>query len=118
MKHVIALSLCLTAAPAFAQDSDAPSLIERGAQMFLEGLMKEMEPALGELEKVGPSLRSFAQEMGPALTELLENVEDWTAYQPPEVLPNGDIIIRRKTPDAPAPKGFEPIPDDSGQIEL
>ena len=91
------------AAPLAAEEPEtAPSLMERGAQMFLEGLLNEVEPALRDLEKLadelGPSFMDFASQMGPALTELLEKVEDWTAYHPPEVLPNGDIIIRRKTP--------------------
>ena len=34
--------------------------------------------------------------MGPALETLLEAVEDFSAYHPPEVLPNGDIILRKK----------------------
>ena len=91
--------------------------MERGAQMFLEGILKEMEPAIDEFQgladEMGPALRQFADEMGPKLTELFAEVEDWSVYQPPEVLPNGDIIIRRKpehpltppdTPTEPAPQ--------------
>ncbi len=94
--------------------------MERGAQMFLEGIMREMEPAIDGFsdmaEDIGPALRQFAEEMGPKLADLMNEIEDWSAYQPPEVLPNGDIIIRRKPdhpmtpPDAPT----EPAP----QIEL
>ena len=36
--------------------------------------------------------------MGPALIELMAKIDDITAYYPPEILPNGDIIMRRKTP--------------------
>jgi len=53
-------------------------------------------------------LRSFAQEMGPALGALLEQVEDWSIYEPPVILPNGDIIIRRK-PEAPDIAPEEPV---------
>lgn len=88
-------------------------------RLFFRGLMDEMGPALDELEgmtrEIEPALRDFAAEMGPALRDLMGQVEDWSAYHPPEILPNGDIIIRRKTPeeqDAPAPEGEE------GQIEL
>jgi len=79
--------------------------------------MKEMQPAIEEFEglteQMGPALRMFADEMGPKLAEILDQVEDWTAYMPPEILPNGDIIIRRKpdhplvkpeTPTVPAPQ--------------
>jgi len=108
------MALCL-AGPAFAQEEEqGRSLMEDGARMFLEGLMSEMEPALRELEEIardlGPEIRDFAREMGPALGELLQEVEDWSAYHPPERLPNGDIIIRRKTPEE------QPLPEN--EIEL
>ena len=108
MKHLIlapVVALALTG-PAAAQDAeeDGPSLMERGAQLFFEGLMQEMEPALKDLgrlaEEFGPAFQEFAEEMGPALGAILDRVEDWSVYEPPEILPNGDIIIRRK-PDAP-----------------
>lgn len=111
MKTIVILSLLALASPAFAQDrqeNEGPSLMERGAQMLLEGLLREMEPALDEFqglaEEFGPALQSFASQMGPALRDLLEQVEDWSIYAPPEILENGDIIIRRK-PD--------PVPDTS-----
>lgn len=118
MKQIVAVPLLvlLFVRPAFAQD-DPPSLMERGAQLFFEGLMQEMAPALddmaGLLEEAGPALQSFMAEMGPKLKSVLEEVEDWSVYEAPEVLPNGDIIIRRK-PDAPA----VPAPDEAPQIEL
>ncbi len=71
--------------------------MERGAQMFLEGILREVEPALKDLEDLGPMLRGFVEEMGPALGELLGEIEDWSLYHPPEILRNGDIILRRKT---------------------
>ena len=67
-------------------------LLERGARTLLRGLMGEVEP----------SMRDMA--------EALENwdfkgftLDDLGRYHPPERLPNGDIIIRRKSPlDTPA----------------
>ncbi|MCR8827139.1 hypothetical protein [Pseudosulfitobacter koreensis] len=102
------------ATPSYAQqdDGDGLSLMERGAQMFMEGILKEMEPAIeGLSEDFGPAVRGFAEQMGPALRDLMETVEDWSVYDPPEILPNGDIIIRRK-PDAP---DYEPR---EGEIEI
>ncbi|MEM8578143.1 MAG: hypothetical protein AAGF60_09855 [Pseudomonadota bacterium] len=103
MKRALIIA-ALLAAPAAAEETPPPSLMERGAQLFLEGLLKEMEPALDEFEglaeQIGPAFRDFAQAMGPALGDLMERIDDWTLYQAPEVLPNGDIIIRRK-PSAP-----------------
>ncbi len=90
--------------------------MERGAQLFLEGIMQEMEPALDDLqgfaEDMEPALRGFMQEMGPAFAELLGKIEDLSAYHPPEMLPNGDIILRKKTP--------QEILDDtpSGEIDI
>lgn len=99
---IVVLTLAL---PVGAQEEgrqDGLSLMEEGARLFFKGLMDEMEPALKELEglakDIEPSLRTFAREMGPALRDLFDEVEDWSTYHPPEMLPNGDIIIRRKTP--------------------
>ena len=114
------IALILLAAPAAAQEDRALSLMERGAQLFLEGILKEMEPALEEFEglaeEMGPTLKMFANQMGPKLAEIMDQVEDWTAYQTPEMLPNGDIIIRRK-PDHPLPDP-ESATDPAPQIEL
>ena len=78
------MTLCLAVLPgaAWAQDAqdDAPGLIERGMRMMVEGLVAEMAPAMDQLRE---------------LTDQLD------AYHAPEVLPNGDIIIRRKTPLSP-----------------
>jgi hypothetical protein len=92
----------LSAAPVIAQESEEEgfSLMEEGARLILKGLMDEMEPALNELDQmtgeIEPFLKEFASEMGPALRDLMSKVEDWSAYHPPEILPNGDIILRRK----------------------
>mgnify|MGYP006950382242 CR=1 FL=1 len=119
MKHVsiLALALSVTAPPVLAEEGT--SLMEEGAKLFFRGLMEEMEPALRGLEDLAddlePAMRNFAQEMGPALRELLETVEDWSAYEPPVVLPNGDILLRRK-PDMPTPDAL-PAPE-KGEIDL
>lgn len=75
------------------EPEDGPSLMERGLSLFFEGFRQEMEPAL---DGMGEALG----EMRPALTELLGMIDNMTNYQMPEMLENGDIIIRRK-PDAP-----------------
>lgn len=51
----------------------------------------------GWMEQVGPKLEEF----GPIFEGLAEKIDDLSAYHPPEVLENGDIIIRRKPKDAP-----------------
>ena len=123
----LVMIIALSGVPASAQeqDSEGLSLMERGAQMFMEGILQQMEPTLKDLEglgeEVGPALRGFAEQMGPALSDLLAQVEDWSAYHPPEILPNGDIILRKKTPeeigpDATPELGPELGPD--GSIDL
>lgn len=113
------VAVALTTQTAAAEDtSDGRSLMERGAELFLEGLQREMAPTLQDLsefaDQLGPSLRSFWVQMGPAISELADKVEDWSAYHPPEILPNGDIIIRRKQPEPKQPE-TEPEP---GQTDI
>jgi hypothetical protein len=106
MKHAIALtvSLGLAAAPALAQEPEGGpqdmeegfSLLEEGTRLLLRGLMSEMEPALRELQGA------------------LQNLD---AYHAPEVLPNGDILIRRKEPREPGPEAA-PEPGPGGEIDL
>ena len=125
MKQIAALTIALglMVAPVMAQEQneseteDGFSLMEEGARMLMRGLMTEMEPAITELrdsfEEMGPAFAEFAQSIGPAFAELLNEVDDLRNYQAPEFMPNGDIIIRRK-PDAPI---WEPDPD-TGEVEL
>ncbi len=87
------ITLFLTAAliaagPALADDNrPATDDFRDGAQKFgealdhfFDGLSKEMEP------------------MAEAWHDLLEDLGDLNQYEAPEKLPNGDILIRRKTP--------------------
>lgn len=108
MKQIacLALALSLAVAPAAAQDEqdgqEGFSLMEEGAKLLFRGFVQEMEPALDDLRKfsdeIEPGLRQMMDEMGPALADLIAKIDDFTAYHPPEILPNGDIIMRRKTP--------------------
>lgn len=116
MKHTLAICLFLLPGLAFAEEDRGLTLMERGAKMFMEGILKEMEPAIDDFadlaDQMGPALKNFAEEMGPRLGALMDEVEDWSLYEAPEVLPNGDIIIRRK-PDAPKEK-----PEEMPQVDL
>lgn len=81
MKHIAPILIAaLLAAPAQAQNDDLSEgvdLLEKGATLLLRGLMSEMSPALQELEHA---------------------LRDLSVYHAPEILPNGDILIRRKVP--------------------
>lgn len=53
-----------------------------------------------ELERLGQDSQSFMQEFFMGLAPLMEDLGDQIGnlnlYEAPEILPNGDIIIRRK----------------------
>lgn len=101
MRYFI-LALTLAASPLAAQEApkdEGPSLMEQGARLFLKGLMSEMKPALtdmqGALQEIGPKLA----QLRPQIDQLIALVDDVRNYHMPEKLPNGDILIRRKTPE-------------------
>ncbi len=117
MKHsnrlaalTVAVSLAAPLAPMAAQEAlpvpedDGFDLMEEGARLLMRGLMSEMAPALEEFEGLArefePALERFVAEMGPAMAGLMSAIDDIRNYQTPEILDNGDIIIRRRE-DAP-----------------
>lgn len=122
------LAALMLAAPAAQAQEEAPqegpSLIEQGARMFLKGLMQEASPALEGMremaERLGPQLREFVEVMGPALADILAEVEDLSDYEAPEMLPNGDIIIRRKPQDEDENEtpALPEVPEDGEEIEI
>ena len=115
MKQIIlAIAFALAAAPLAAQMADPPiereetspgrDLIDEGVKLLFRGLLNEAEPALRDLqdfaERAGPKMRELTDQMGPALADILAMIDDIKNYDAPELMPNGDIIIRR-TPEAP-----------------
>jgi len=123
MKQVAAISIAMLIAstPVWAQEEapeadDGFNLMQEGARLFMEGMMSEMQPAIDELADMAgqmePALRAFAEEMGPALMELMTLVDDIRLYEMPEFMENGDIIIRRRA-DAPPY-----VPPESDPIDL
>jgi len=109
MRQIAAFVLvALLAQPTLAQTPDAPppqgdvgegvDLLGEGARLLFRGLRDQIEPAL----------RDMARE----LQDLNWNgirIEDLDDYKAPEMLPNGDIILRRKVPvpERPVPDGSE-----------
>ena len=122
LASTLAVVAVLATPPAVAQQTgeegeqdgmrEGLGLIEEGMDMLLRGLTDEMRPMLEELE---PQLRMFAMEIGPFLKDLSGLVDDLSAYESPEMLPNGDIIIRRKEPLEPAPQP-ETAPEDGVEL--
>ncbi len=85
------LALTLTAAlavtPLAAQQTEPDPSFEEGFSLLGEGARL--------------ILRGLQSEMAPMLEALGEAMEDVKAYDLPEVLENGDILIRRKVPLVP-----------------
>lgn len=108
-RFTLILSCLLLSQPAVAQEEDR----FEGFFQKLEELSNEAQGLLeGWMEDFGPRL----EELAPLFEDLADKLGDISAYHPPEVLPNGDIIIRRKTP-LPPPDPDDP-PADSGPIDL
>jgi hypothetical protein len=119
MKHILLApafaltfgALTLGAMPALAQEEAAEpetSLWDWGMSFLGENVPEELAP-LGDMKAL---LDQFGPAVAPALEKMMALVDDMTNYELPEMLENGDIIIRRK-PDAPV---VEP-PVDQG-VEL
>lgn len=83
------------------------SLLEKGMAMVLRGVLDEMEPAIGEMQR---GIEEAGRDLAPAVDKLISLLDDIRNYDAPERLPNGDIIIRRR-PDAPPPPVIEDTPE-------
>ncbi|MBT8410682.1 MAG: hypothetical protein KJP02_02650 [Octadecabacter sp.] len=129
MKQILlasSLALPLFTVPVFAQQDgleqegeieEGFSLMGEGAKLLFRGILNQMEPAIedftGMAQELEPALEMLASEMGPALIELMRTLDSVRYYEAPEILPNGDIIIRR-SPDAPeyVPREVDTPPED------
>lgn len=81
----LALVLATTPISATSQDIDPDQPLSEQLGEILRGLRETIEPALQEM------IDHFS---------VLEEIDSFENYTKPEVLPNGDILIRRR-PDAP-----------------
>ncbi len=113
MIRAFALAVLLaTPVPAAAQNGDGTGdgFAELMGRMedILRGFLSDMEPQMRQLEK-------DLSQLEPELRGFLEQMRDMVQYHPPEVLPNGDILIRRRDPDqTPPDKDAPPAPDAGG----
>lgn len=94
----LALTLALLATPLPAAEEETPPLFPNDDELR----------ELGDL--ADRWLRRFAEGLQPMAERLRELIDDIDAYESPERLPNGDIIIRRKPKAPPAP----PPPAEDG----
>ena len=119
MKKAWILIAMLALAPmgaAAQQTPDEDSPLSRGAELMREGMGLILRGLRDELE---PMTDDLAQ----GWARLVELLGDFSAYELPEMLPNGDIIIRRKVPLEPVPDSPRdpdaPAPRDGGaEIDL
>lgn len=98
MKYLIAAFLCAAiSGPVAAQQANPPSFF----------------PQLKLPEQLNDTFRDMMEDLKPTLDQTFELMESFSTfgdprhYHLPEVLPNGDIILRRKE-DAPAIKPVAP----------
>lgn len=86
------------------QMEEGADLVEKGMRLLFEGLLEELQPSLDDMLELG-------EEIGPKFRELQSLMGQIDDYHAPEMLPNGDILIRRKSP-------LEKTPLKEGEIEL
>ncbi len=96
----IALLLALAAVPATAQEPEPEGrgLMGRGAELMMRRLLEEVAPEIGDLGTAMGLLEGVIGSLGD--------------YEAPEILPGGDILIRRKRETAP------PVEPGDGEVEL
>ncbi|MCB2129477.1 MAG: hypothetical protein KDE03_10475 [Rhodobacteraceae bacterium] len=116
MKIIVACFAAWSALATPVLAEEAPPTAEEGfdmlgeaARIILRSMLDGVEPTLDELRD---RMDEAMAEMGPAIGRMIELMDDVKNYQAPEILPNGDIIIRRK----PLSEQTQPVPGD--QIEI
>lgn len=111
------MALGLTVLPAMAQQiepvppirsDEGFSLMEEGAKLLFRGLMTELEPTLDNMGKALSEIEPALRDLEPKLRQIIGMVDDLRNYHPPELLENGDIIMRRKLPSELAPDAPQP----------
>ena len=112
MKHAFILSVLLATSPVAVRAQDENRDMTRGAEMLRQGMGLMLEGLLNEMR---PTAEDLADGWVEGWGKLVEMLNDFSAYEAPVFLPNGDILIRRKEPLVPdvAPKdGPEDVPED------
>ena len=118
------LALCISGLLAFATPltADEPPLVpenDKPAELP-EGLGDLFERMLrGFAEETAPHLRNLErqlQQMEPEIERFWDSLRGMAQYHPPEILPNGDILIRRRQPDDAPPPEDQAEPDPKPEV--
>ena len=75
--------------------------LEAGIEDFMRNMLREAQP---HLDNLGNDLGGMVSSLGPVLSEIGTMIDDVRNYQAPEMLENGDIIIRRRADAPPRPE--------------
>lgn len=105
MRRLVVIFALLLAAPMPVAAQTESDEVQEGLDLLTEGARRLLE--------------ELTEELSPFLRQLEMQLDELQAYEAPEILPNGDILIRRKpdpegapTPPEPAPEGEEDAPID------
>lgn len=95
------------------------TLVAAAATSLVLGLspaaLAEDAPLSEHAEKAEKAIREGADKMFKALEMLIQSIPQ---YEPPKVLDNGDIIIRRKNPEtSPRPDDPKKVPPDDDHTQ-
>lgn len=96
MKHfcttaVVALFVACASHAEAQNDQDGADLLEQGIQQLFRELFSQLDPVLKDFQ-------SLNSDIGPKIRQFIELVDDFSNYESPEKLPNGDILMRRIRP--------------------
>ena len=95
-------------APLSTPRPDAPAGDGSPLDELFGNLLRQAEP---HLEGLARDMGGLFNEYAPAFDELTRLMDDISNYElPPQRLPNGDILIRRKS-DAPPPPPLTELPN-------
>lgn len=108
---LLALTLVL-AGPLQAQNTPAPVEPETEGTPFLDRLDRMFRDFMTEIEPQMRELQRGFEGLEPELQNLLERMRGLTEYHPPEIQPNGDILIRRRQAEDGVPDPDAPMPQD------
>lgn len=99
-KHLTLALAVMMAAPMPAHAQTQGEALEENLRDGLEDLERKADELS---ETARQTIEDFIKIIGPMLSRFSTMIDGLPAYQAPELMPNGDIIIRRKRPEPVLP---------------